>query len=633
MKKITCVLSLLALFAASSSTCWAQALPAAPVDVDNLRLDTGDPAVGGVAGRRDIPNLRPDIALPDVQFIFDSLLDPEQISALQRVGATSIDDPRLSASARSLIRNHLVAMQQVELAIRFLQASRDDILSGRSQSFNSVFGNISVLRDVAILAPTPITSNATLVLGAANPQGGVTPPQLTFAATNNNNNARGGYVFGDYLANRSIGRQGGSGVGNQLGSGDFIYLTNSTSSVSSTATTGVVQRVFAYIPPPAPGATGGGGGAGAGQERIILDPNQAQITPTQFVRAGNNNNNNQLAVYRILRFEKQTDSTRYEQVLATFRTIRGSLAGVDPTLTATTQFAANPILYNRGFTDINSLWTPGVAAFTDLNSVVARFIANRAPGQPPRLADRLVRQAGFSTSDSHFHIDVLEDQSSGLAQGRLPVQRATLPLLWTEDNDLPLVFESRLRDLTKSDFDRPFFRDRQTIFSEPNNVFTQYLGRAFFEETEMHASNFYDDSVQTNTALLQAIRQARMPAGGARLNSASANNGNIAQLELANIPETGTPKVANTELRKWQMIIESFAEYTTDLTQFNVAAVGLAKTFGRALPGDLTARDAGSYARFADLLGGVGADSIDISRVEPFGKRASAGFNPVVPVN
>ncbi len=622
MKKIAFVLSLVALCAAPSSTCWAQTIPA---DIDNPRLDVGDPG-----GRPDIPTLRSDIVLPDVQFIFDSLLDPQQISALQNVGAKSIDDPLLSPAARSLIRNHLVAMQQVELAIRFLQASRDDILAGKSQPFNSIYGNINIDRDVAILAPTPVTSNATLVLGAANAQGGITPAQLTFAATTTN--AQTAYVFGDYLSNRSIGRQGGSGVGNQLGSGDFIYLTSSATSVSATNANGVVQRVFAYIPPPV--QQGGGGGGAAGQERIILDPGQGQIPITQFPGG----NNNRLAVYRVLRFEKQTDSTRYEQVLATFQAIRRSLAGVDPTLASTAQFAATPILYNRSFTDINSIWAPGVAAFTDLNGVVARFISTRAPGQTPRLADRLVRQDGFSTSDSHYHIDVLEDQSSGLSLGRInlgriPTQRATLPLLWTEDNDLPLVFESRLRDLTKTDFDRAYFRDRQTIFGEPNNVFTQYLGRAFFEETQFHASTFYDDSVQTDTALSQAIRQARMPAGGARLNSASANNGNIAQLELANIPETGTPKVSDTEFRKWQMIIESFAEYSTDLTQFNVAAVGLAKTFGRALPGDLTAKDGGSYARFADLLGGVGADSIDISKVEPFGKRANAGFNPVVPVN
>ena len=81
------------------------------------------------------------------------------------------------------------------------------------------------------------------------------------------------------------------------------------------------------------------------------------------------------------------------------------------------------------------------------------------------------------------------------------------------------------------------------------------------------------------------------------------------------------------------MILESFGEYSTDLTLNNNAAVGLvgiSSLFGGFAPGDLSARDSGNFARFAALLGGGSLSKIDDRRIEPFGKRGSAGFNPVV---
>ena len=83
------------------------------------------------------------------------------------------------------------------------------------------------------------------------------------------------------------------------------------------------------------------------------------------------------------------------------------------------------------------------------------------------------------------------------------------------------------------------------------------------------------------------------------------------------------------------MIIESFAEHSTALDRFDVAAVGVADIVGDFAPGDIRARDAGSYADFAALIGGASnsLNSIDPTRIEPFGKRGTAGFSPVVPRN
>jgi hypothetical protein len=52
------------------------------------------------------------------------------------------------------------------------------------------------------------------------------------------------------------------------------------------------------------------------------------------------------------------------------------------------------------------------------------------------------------------------------------------------------------------------------------------------------------------------------------------------------------------------------------------------------VPPDLLARDAGSYADFAALIGNSASlNGIDVLKSEPFGKRATAGFNPIVPRN
>jgi hypothetical protein len=317
------------------------------------------------------------------------------------------------------------------------------------------------------------------------------------------------------------------------------------------------------------------------------------------------------------------------------------------------------ISYQRSFEDINNVWAPGVAQFSSLDEVVRRELG-RTGLTSTRTADRLVRQAGFSNSDSHFHIDRLDDQAFAQAVDYLPNggpgHGGTFPLLWTEDNELPLNFSANTTVAGSTDEDRAFFRDRQTIFGEPDNPFTQYIGRAFLEETIFHQSDFFDDTIvvaeDTTTQTFQqpifdntgrlvgfedvtvssplqlAQTDRRRPVRG----DLTSQNGN--DLDVRQVPESGTPVTTQTKRRKWQMIIESFAEHSTDLDALNVAAIGVAAMFGDFVPTDLLARDAGSYADFAALIGNSASlNGINVSRVEPFGKRATAGFNPIVPRN
>lgn len=601
---------------AVGSNAFAQLNP--PADVVTPRPDYNDPT-----GRRDIPTLRADIQalLPQIQFIFDTALDPQQLSILETLTQQNIDDSRLSEGARSVIRNHMAALQQVELAIRFLQANRSQIIAGNSPTFNGIFGNISQLRDVAIISPNPINGLATLVRPAVG--------------NNNNNNASQFFQL-------TFQNQGGGGNNNQqqqitastqLRAGDYIYVSASNGTGQAAGNTVAPLAFLARVFLVATGSAQGGNNNNNQQQRIILDPALPPIIPANAQLTN-------LQVFRVLRFDRQADPTRYENVLNTFEAIQDALQGFTPRTsllgTQAIQLSASAITYNRDFTNISTIWAPGIAPFTQLDPTVRNFLTERTQGITFTTAgpgaDRLVRQFGFSTSDSFAHLDRLEDQAAGRSVDRL--NRPTYPLLWADDNDLPLTFDSRLRVTNSTDDDRPFFRDRQTIFGQPDNVFTQYLGRAFFDETIQHASDkTLDDSVRVDTPLLQAQRQQRIPAGGVPQTSTSQNNGAQPTLEIADIPESGDPTTQDTEFRRWQMIIESFAEHATDLTQFNTAAIGLKELLGGgALPGDLAVKDAGNFARFADLVGGTGADAIDVDKVEPFGKRADGGFNPVVPI-
>lgn len=599
MQRSIFTLSMLALTFGMADVASAQSVPSTeapslPIDVRSPTLDEGDPE-----GRPDVPTLLSEVVLPEVQFLFDGLLDPDRISLIERVTAANLDDKRITAAARSLIRNHLVAMQQVELAIQFLQANRDDILTGGNTEFNSVFGNPGELREVAVVNPTPIS-------GTAMVQASV-----------------GGLVTLDFDDNTL------PNVPNQINIGDFVFVGDAPNGDPD----GFVMEV----------------------EQITFDDdgtNQMALGTSTFGGALTTANRSGIPVYRIIAFEQRTDPARFERVIQTFSAIRDSLSGFDADLPPLLR-TSNSITYQRQFEDINNVWAPGVAQFSTLDDLLRREL-DRTGLSSTRTADRLVRQAGFSNSDSHLHIDRLDDQGAGQTadyQGR-----ATFPLLWTEDNELPLKFNQNTALAGATDEDRAFFRDRQTIFGEPDNPFTQYIGRAFLDETIFHAGDFFDDGIiVTDETVTQIFMQPTFDSNGRLVGFQNVTRSSplelaevdrrrpvrgpvaIAQgngLDVREVPESGTASIEQTKLRKWQMIIESFAERSTDLDLFNVAAVGIGQMFGDFVPADLRARDAGNYASFAALIGGPNAlNAIQVSRIEPFGKRGSAGFNPIVPRN
>ena len=589
MRQLFCVLTAFAVSLSCQLPAHAQVLP----DVQNPAPDFGHVDLNGNAVQ-DIPTLIPGLDLPEVQFIFDTALDPQRLSLIENVTVRNINDPRLTEAARSIIANHMAALQQVELAIQFLQANREEILAGSSSQFNSVFGSPGKPRDVAVTGSVPLSGLADVTINAMT----------------------GDTVldFDDATLPNLLG---------QVNVGDYVFVGDAPNGDPN----GFVARVTAIV-----------SDTDGTNQMLEVDPIVGIPATT-----GNANLNN-VQVYKVIRFEQQADPARYDRVLLTYQSIREVLAGQLPGVPAIARSTTGQaITYNRGFTDINTIWAPGLAPFQQLDGVVQNAF-NNVPGltfNSMRTADRLVRQAGFSNSDSHFHIDRLADQSNGQMTDYLG--RQTLPLLWTEDNELPLNLRNNQVVAGATDEDRAFFHNRQTIFGEPDNPFTQYIGRAFLEELIQNDGDFFNTSIAVDSLDIAADR-ARRPQRGPLFDldgDGVAGNGVIIQdptitaligdIEQVNVPESGNSINRDTDLRKWQMIIMSFAEHSTDLTQLDVAVFGLGSMFGSFTPDQFRAQDAGNYGRFAGLIGGSSLGGIDPLRIEPFGKRGGAGFFPVVP--
>lgn len=597
-----------------------------PNDVSNPASDAGIPTL--LMGANSIIRAQ-DLAVLQ----FDRLLDP----------SNGADPAKLSAAAESIRLNHMVAQQQVELAILYLRSNEAEIIAGNNEPFNRIYGKSVSKQKVAILAPVPLPG----VFNLASP-------------TLLQSRAQGG--GGNNQAPRV-------NVGTLLRAGQFLYLPDPTSNVGSAnnqnntnnfsrtqypnlgTNPGYVVKIAAVIQ----GGINGQGGGGGGNNNQNQDTDFVLDATSGNVQSGQAALNN-LTAWRVVRFEQRDDPTIFQQVLATYVAIREGLAGYAPG--ANTRIVPQrAIQYSRTFRSIgpqisaSGVSTPGFYAngqadYTQLDALVATNL-----GITGRGADRLVRQAGLSLSDSHYHLDRLEDLGDSTITTDRKGQPVT-PLLWTEDNDLPLTFNNRVQVAGATNEDRAFFRDRQTIFGDylnnPNytgdGIYNQFVGRAFLEELIRHSGEFADSGVASTTPLRQGIRQRRSPAGGTLQTTGGGNSQVVPDLENANQPETGTPTESKT-LRKWQMILSSFGEWSDNTTLrsrstdpsnpsvFNSAFLGLMDLNGGTGVPSLRASDATNYSLFADLLNGSNAGGINFNRIEPIGKRGNAGFNPVVPVN
>ena len=487
---------------------------------------------------------------------------------------------------------HRIAQQQVDLAIKYLKGHRQQILAGIDPFWNEVYGPLTKMTEVAILSANPISGWGTIdgddwIIeqedAGESPPSPPEPPSVAFRS--------------------------------HLNKGDWVYIAEKLP--DGTLDDGYVRRVYDIT-----------WDDDYDDQEIELDPNDDPV-PVDLEEA---------LIYRVLRFDKQPDPTVYENVLATFEAIQMALSGRDPNAP---EDIAMDITYNGRFHDFNQIYAAGDGLLPSVDPL-ADF-----PLIPEGLqADRRFREAGFSNSDSHYHLDRLYD----IANRNLVDRNGDdvffggdltkpIPLMWTQDNELPLEFDTRNPVDGATDRDRAFFANRQTVFGGFDDHWNQYVGESFLNLDEdgvpqfEHDGEFYDSSV-AGDSILERTRRQRTPAGGTILTDA---NGNPI-LEIEKVQESATPVTgskSNNGFRQWQNIVSSFAEYNSstwldDEDNWNpVGVVGFSNMLGSAGTQEQHARDAGNFARFANLVrinpGGSGTN------VEPFGKRGQANFNPVVP--
>ena len=487
---------------------------------------------------------------------------------------------------------HRIAQQQVDLAIKYLKGHRQQILAGIDPFWNEVYGPLTKMTEVAILSANPISGWGTIdgddwIIeqedAGESPPSPPEPPSVAFRS--------------------------------HLNKGDWVYIAEKLP--DGTLDDGYVRRVFDIT-----------WDDDYDDQEIELAPNDDPV-PVDLEEA---------LIYRVLRFDKQPDPTVYENVLATFEAIQMALSGRDPNAP---EDIAMDITYNGRFHDFNQIYAAGDGLLPSVDPL-ADF-----PLIPEGLqADRRFREAGFSNSDSHYHLDRLYD----IANRNLVDRNGDdvffggdltkpIPLMWTQDNELPLEFDTRNPVDGATDRDRAFFANRQTVFGGFDDHWNQYVGESFLNLDEdgvpqiEHDGEFYDSSV-AGDSILERTRRQRTAAGGTILTDA---NGNPI-LEIEKVQESATPVTgskSNNGFRQWQNIVSSFAEYNSstwldDEDNWNpVGVVGFSNMLGSAGTQEQHARDAGNFARFANLVrinpGGSG------SNVEPFGKRGQANFNPVVP--
>jgi len=498
----------------------------------------------------------------------------------------------LPERAHDILIAHRIAQQQIDLAIDYLKSNRLQILAGSDPFWNEVYGEITKMTEVALLSPNPISGWGDIdeddwIIeqedAGDSPPSPPEPPSVAFRS--------------------------------HLKKGDWIFIAEQLP--DGTLDEGYVRRVYNIL-----------WEDDYDDQEIELDPNDDPV-PVDLDDA---------VIYRVLRFETQADPTLYENVLATFEAIKVALAGRDPN--DETEIGQE-ILYNGRFNDFNQLYAAGDGLIPSLDPL------NDFPLIPEGLqADRRFREAGLSNSDSHYHLDRLYD----IANRNLVDRNGDdvffggdltkpIPLMWTQDNELPLEFDTRNPVDGATDRDSAFFRNRQTVFGGLDDHWNQYVGEAFLRLDEdgvpliEHDGEFYDSSV-AGDSISERARRERTPAGGTILTDANGNP--ILEIEKVNEtadPVTGTK--SNKGFRQWQNIVRSFAEYQSsnfldDEGNWNpVGVVGYSDMLGSGSSQEQRSRDAGNFARFANLMrinpNGSGTN------VEPFGKRGKANFNPVVP--
>jgi len=505
--------------------------------LEDILLGPGGPPLAGASPTGSFLGEPPSLLdrylnIPRVSITFDSVISP--------LGSTN-------ANSRKITLSHRLAQQQVRVALDYLLNHSDEILAGKNKFYNEIFGKFYVrnprenpflgLYDavvrVAVLESDPIRStkkSSNRINSSSTLTVETNIPLTVIRGTENSFTIDVEFAFDDV-----------SDVG------DSNPLTRVLR---------IGQRIFIGDPQL-------GGEIHTIAEIVDEDTIRLEEPLLQDFRR-----NNDMMLYHIKSFEERPNPVHFNQVVNTFGAIRDLLD--------------QDTQYNGEFDQVifDQVFRAGSGAFPGLEEFEIYL---------QRQADRALRQAGFTNSDSLDHI---------LSIGARRETDSSFPpaaLLWTEDNGLRL---SNLRidpetGLIVGDERRPFFDDFLSIFGENGDPNNQFVGSAFLEEMARFAGDFFDSD------------------------------------SLGSL--NGVP----TALRQWQMIVASFAEHGTDYTQNDVAAIGIMNLQNGLFPEGsgqfLENRDASNFARFADLFKTTSGGKFNPAFIEPWGKRVASNFSPIVP--
>ncbi len=405
--------------------------------------------------------LNPIIRLPgDVSFDFAD----EALTDLQKL---------------QIVRANVLAWQQVQAALRYLQANARRIVAGSDLFYNSTFGQFYDRSD-----RNPLLGQYDLDVPAVRAQG----RPMGIADVNGNT-----VTFEDntpFLNNIQVGDR--IVIGNQVHVIAEIDVddSNTTNNNNNDEILGTIKRV--NVQQDDQGQGGGNNNGGQRRQRSqnnnqdLSIPTLTSITLEQDFNDRNGTiDTSALEVRRVLGTTTVTNREHYERVVRTFQAIR-DLLELD------TQYSGD--------------WNVMEAAFNRVFQVGQGQSQGQQQTPPGSFNfegtdyDRSFRQFGFSNSNSQLHLDQRFFDPEN-------------PLHWTADN-------ARIRDADGNPIageDLLFFNDQLTIFGEFDQGATQgqnpqpgtntvFVGGGFLGENQRGVGGLFDDkpsSREQRTDLLQ----------------------------------------------------------------------------------------------------------------------------------
>ena len=359
---------------------------------------------------------------------------------------------------------HILAWQQVRVALQYLQVNARRVLDGNDPFYNATFGQFYDRSDQNPLLgeydiDVPAVQAAARVVGIADVSG-------TTVSFNEDTPFLNNIRIGDRIV-----------IGDQIHVVADLEIDDSNLDDDDEEIQGTIKRI---------NRSGEDSDSSGSDDELPLPLLESIELAREFDDRDGAIDTSELDVRRVLGTTTVTNREHYERVVNTFTAIR-DLLELD------TEYGAD--------------WEVMETSFNDIYSVFDEDNYDPADGAPEevfvyegRFYDRSFRQSGYSNSNSQLHRDRLATDPDN-------------PLRWTEDN-------ARILDalgVAVEGEDLIFFNDQFTIFGEFDQggttgtnpqpgTNTVYVGGGFLSENQRSAGGLFDSrrsDVEQRTDLLQ----------------------------------------------------------------------------------------------------------------------------------